>query len=164
MHLKRAEDEVGASYDTMTAAKECVAAMQSNMSGMITAGERCAICERRRAERLLDIETLASPLGSDNVLETPLSAYAWTLCDHCAMAVQQEMARAGLRSPLRLPIAVAVVASERSRAAHLRIWSARYWKYADARTQDRWMMLIIFCLACPIIAFVEFVILPLLFQ
>ena len=75
------------------------------------------------------------------------------------------MARAGLRSPLRLYIAIAIVASERSPAAHPRVWSARYWQYADARTQDRWMMrLIMFLAACPVIAFVGLAILPLLFR
>ena len=139
--------------------------MESQTSGAISATERCAICERRPAATLLHVATPVLHLGPDEFLETPLSGHAWMVCKQCAGAVQQEMARAGLRSPLRLYIAIAIVASERSPAAHPQVWSARYWQKADARTQDRWMMrLIMFLAACPVIAFVGLAILPLLFR
>jgi hypothetical protein len=139
--------------------------MESQTSSAISATEGCAICERRPATTLLHAATPVLHLGADEFLETPLSRHAWMVCKQCARAVQQEMARAGLRSPLRLYVAIAIVASERNPAAHPRVWSARYWQYADARTQDRWMMrLIMFLAVSPVIALVGLVILPLLFR
>jgi hypothetical protein len=139
--------------------------MKSQTSGAISVTERCAICKRRPAATLLHAATPVLHLGADEFLETPLSGRAWMVCKQCARAVQQEMARAGLRSPLRLYIAIAIVASERSPAAHPRVWSARYWQNADTRTQDRWMMrLILFLTVCPVIAFFGLAILPLLFR
>ena len=135
--------------------------MELQASGAIGATERCAICERRPASTLLHAATPVLHLGADEFPETPLSGHAWMVCKECARAVQQEMARAGLRSPLRLYVAIAIVASERNPAAHPRVWSARYWQYADARTQDRWMMrLIMFLAACFVITFVGLAILP----
>jgi hypothetical protein len=137
--------------------------MESQTSGAFSATERCAICERRPAATLLRAATPVLHLGVDEFLETPLSGHAWMVCKQCAGAVQQEMVRAGLRSPLRLYIAIAIVASERSPAAHPGVWSARYRQYADARTHDRWMMrLIMFLVACSVIAFVGLAILPVL--
>ena len=137
--------------------------MELQTSGAISATERCAICERRPAATLLHATTPVLHLGADEFLETPLSGHAWMVCKQCAGAVQQEMARAGLRSPLRLYIAIAIVASERSPAAHPQSWSARNWQDADARTHDRRMMqLIMFLVACSVIAFVARAILPLL--
>ena len=137
--------------------------MESQTSGAISATERCALCERRPAATLLRAATPVLHLGVDELLETPLSGHAGMVCKQCARAVQQEIARAGLRSPLRLYIAIAIVASERSPAAHPRVWSARYWQDADARTHDRWMMrLIMFLAACFVITFVGLAILPVL--
>jgi hypothetical protein len=137
--------------------------MESQTSGAISATERCAICQRRPAATLLRAATPVLHLGVDECLETPLSGHAWMVCRQCAGAVQQEMARAGLRSPLRLYIAIAIVASERSPAAHPRVWSARYGQDADARTHDRWMMRLIMLLAaCSVIALVGLAILPVL--
>jgi hypothetical protein len=137
--------------------------MELQTSGAISATERCAICERRPAATLLHAATPVRHLGADEFLETPLSGHAWMVCKQCARAVQQEMARAGLRSPLRLYIAIAIVASERSPAAHPRVWSARYWQDADARTHARWMTRhIMFLAACSVIAFVGLALLPLL--
>jgi hypothetical protein len=143
--------------------------MELQASGAISATERCTICERRPAATLLHAATPVLHLGADEFLETPLSRHAWMVCTQCAGAVQQEMVRAGLRSPLRLYIAIAIVASERSPAAHPRVWNARYGQDADARTHDRWMMrLIMFLVACSIvaagsvIAFVGLAILPVL--
>src|SRR5438105_5929825 len=139
--------------------------MESQTSGAISATERCALCERRPAATLLRAATPVLHLGVDEFLETPLSGPAWMVCKQCARAVQQEMARAGLRSPLRLYIAIAIVASDRSPAAHPRVWSARYWQYADARTHDRWRMrLIMFLAACSVIASVGSGLLPLGFR
>jgi hypothetical protein len=139
--------------------------MKSQTSGAISATGRCAICERRPATTLLYAATPVLHLGADEFLETPLSGHAWMLCKQCAGAVQQEIARAGLRSPLRLHIAIAIVASERSPAAHPRSWSARSWQHADARTHDRWMMwLIMFLAASSLIAVVGLAILPVLLR
>lgn len=131
----------------------------------ISASGRCAICARRRAAILLHAETCAPEIDADGVVETPLAAPTWTLCAQCAAAVRYEMTRAALHSPLRLSIALAVVASERGPAAHPPIWCVRYWQYADARTQDKWMTrLIVALFAWPLIAFMGLGVLPVLLR
>ena len=83
---------------------------------------------------------LAPPLGSDNLLETPLSAYAWTLCDQCAMAVQQEMARTDPRVGYQVRVQNRVCGrwlrfGGKGRDHHLRLFRRDAASYLDRR---RW--------------------------
>jgi len=66
---------------------------------------RCSICTRRiwlRATHLME------PLG------VPEPRQAWTLCKRCHTELLTEMERSPVLSPLRLRIAMGIVAAERS--------------------------------------------------
>jgi hypothetical protein len=57
----------------------------------------------------------------------PTPRRSWLLCAPCVLAVQEEIARSALRTPLRLRVAVAIVASERRPLAQPKIWDPRSW-------------------------------------
>lgn len=51
--------------------------------------------------------------------EAPEPRQEWLLCKSCLKALQKEMSRSSLRSPVRLRIAMGLVAAERSPRAYL---------------------------------------------
>ena len=66
---------------------------------------RCSICTRRtwlRATQLME------PVG------VPEPRQSWTLCKRCHQSLLLELHRSPVRSPLRLRIAIGIVAAERS--------------------------------------------------
>lgn len=69
---------------------------------------RCSICRRR----LGDAVTYLEETGDQEE-----QRQSWLLCEECNEAVKQQMARAPIRSPMRLRVAVALVATERTPAA-----------------------------------------------
>lgn len=79
----------------------------------------------------------------------------WRLCQPCAQAVRREVERAALDTPLRVVVAVALVASDRSPPARSHVWSERCWREVDSATQDKLPMraLIAFFLS-PVVIFV----------
>jgi hypothetical protein len=86
----------------------------------------CSICTRRI---WLDPVHLIEPEG------VPEPRLSWTLCDECHRYLMTEMNRSPVRSPLRLRIAIAMVAAER--------WPMAY--TTRVRTQDtdhRWIVLL----------------------
>lgn len=66
---------------------------------------RCSICTHRTWLRTF---YLMEPAGVPDPRQT------WSLCESCHAALLEEMRRSPVRSPLRLRIAVGIVASERS--------------------------------------------------
>ncbi len=92
---------------------------------------RCAICRKRIWVGAL---TLQDPD------EAPAPQQSWVLCKICHAAVLAELERSPLRSPLRMRVAVGLVAAERwPRAARSdgeredRVWIAfLYWGFAGA--------------------------------
>ena len=70
-----------------------------------TASVRCSICTRRT---WLNAIHLVEPLG------VPEPRQSWTLCERCHTALLVEMERSPILSPLRLRIAMGIVAAERS--------------------------------------------------
>jgi len=66
---------------------------------------RCSICARRT---WLHATHLVEPLG------VPEPRQAWTLCKRCHTELLTEMERSPVLSPLRLRIAMGIVAAERS--------------------------------------------------
>lgn len=74
-------------------------------------GRRCAICARRPDAPLRAVDETPDP---------PDEPRTWALCPSCLDAVRAELARAALRTPYRVRIAVAVVASERAPGARRR--------------------------------------------
>jgi hypothetical protein len=69
------------------------------------ASARCSICTRRT---WLNSTYLIEPLG------VPEPRQTWTLCKRCNAALQVEMERSPVLSPLRLRIAMGIVAADRS--------------------------------------------------
>ncbi|HEU5229021.1 MAG TPA: hypothetical protein VFU49_14480 [Ktedonobacteraceae bacterium] len=45
--------------------------------------------------------------------EVPEPRFSWTLCKSCSQALRAEMSRSPIRSPLRLRIAIGMIAAER---------------------------------------------------
>jgi len=66
--------------------------------------QRCSICARRT---WFDATFLMEPEG------VPEPRYSWVLCKDCYGALLSEMRRSPVRSPLRLRVAIGMVASER---------------------------------------------------
>lgn len=66
------------------------------------------------------------------------SSRSWLLCTPCHDVVQQELKRADLRTPLRLSVAIGVVASEHaSRQCADRL---RFWDHLDDRSLERLLL------------------------
>jgi len=98
---------------------------------------RCSICGRK-------LEQTAYYLieGED----APDPQQAWLLCADCNSAVQVELARADLRSPVRTRVAVGLVASARGPGNRPHWWQERYWDELDDRVGNRllsWFILIV---------------------
>jgi hypothetical protein len=70
---------------------------------------RCSICTRRCWFNAIPI---MEPEG------VPDQRRKWMLCSHCHQALLDEMRNSPVRSPLRLRIAMGLVAAERSPKAH----------------------------------------------
>jgi hypothetical protein len=66
---------------------------------------RCDICERRLGKSLFFIEETG---------DVPDERRSWTLCEGCHTAVREQLAISPVRTPLRLRVAVGLVASERT--------------------------------------------------
>src|SRR5262249_40593973 len=69
---------------------------------------RCSICRRRVGDAVVYLEETG---------EQEEERQSWLLCETCNDAVKRQMASAPIRSPLRLRVAVALVATERTPAA-----------------------------------------------
>src|SRR5690242_14060710 len=79
---------------------------------------RCAICARRLGSTLAYLEETG---------DIPEPRQSWLLCGGCDEAVHQELERSPVRSPLRLRVAVGLVAAERTPAAR----RARFGQLSD---------------------------------
>lgn len=77
---------------------------------------RCDICRRRIGSTVSYLEETG---------DVPEPRQSWVLCEECNDAVHQQMESAPLRTPLRLRIAVGIVATERTPAAR-RTQGARF--------------------------------------
>jgi hypothetical protein len=69
---------------------------------------RCAICAHRLGNAICYLEETG---------DVPLPRQSWVLCTTCNDAVKQQMAQAPVHSPIRLRVAVGLVATERTPAA-----------------------------------------------
>lgn len=69
---------------------------------------RCAICARRLGNAICYLEETG---------DVPPPRQSWMLCTTCNDAVKQQMALAPVRSPIRLRVAIGMVATERTPAA-----------------------------------------------
>ena len=70
---------------------------------------RCSICT---------IHIWLRPISLKEPLEAPEPRHEWVLCSYCHKALLNEMRRSTLSSPVRLRVAVGLVAAERSPYAY----------------------------------------------
>ncbi len=96
----------------------------------IPTGGRCAICARRIGK---GAAVVAERLDGGEPRE-------WTLCASCHEAVRNEVERAALDTPLRVPVALGIVASERAPGRRPHIWEERFWQRLDSGDSD-WLIL-----------------------
>jgi hypothetical protein len=84
---------------------------------------RCSICSRRLRGSIYFVEETG---------DVPEPRGSWTLCHDCNAAVHEQMEASPVRSPLRLRIAVGIVATDRtpaSRRARFGQLSDRSWMW-----------------------------------
>lgn len=83
--------------------------------------QRCAICEHKlgKSPRILKDTSISETLNAHDPHDTKST---WMLCKTCFEAVQRQIDAGPVRSPLRVRIAVGLVASERTPAARRAYW------------------------------------------
>lgn len=69
---------------------------------------RCSICERRLGSAICYLEETG---------DVPPPRQSWVLCTACNDAVKEQMAQAPVHLPIRLRVAIGIVATERTPAA-----------------------------------------------
>jgi len=112
--------------DAMRSGESAVVARQeSSRRAKKRLSQRCSICARRT---WFDPVFLMEPEGA------PDPRHSWILCKDCYGALLSEMRRSPVRSPLRLRIAIGMVASER--------WDHAY-SSSRALSNDRRLILFI---------------------
>ncbi len=107
---------------------------------------RCSICSRTA---WFDAVPLMEPLG------VPEPRRSWTLCQDCYRSLVDEMRKSPVRSPLRLRIAMGIVASERWPQAHETLAKA------EAQDQRKLVMLAWTFIVIMLLHLTVFVLLPL---
>jgi hypothetical protein len=91
--------------DAMRSGESAAVAHQANLRrAKKRFSERCSICARRT---WFDPIFLMEPEGA------PEPRHSWILCKDCYGVLLSEMRRSPVRSPLRLRVAIGIVASER---------------------------------------------------
>jgi len=80
---------------------------------------RCTICGHRLGSSIIFLEETG---------DVPEPRQSWMVCGACDAAVKERLAASPLRSPLRLRVAVGLVASERTPTAR----RAKFWDPSDA--------------------------------
>ena len=98
---------------------------EGNRKAKKRTNEHCSICTNRI---WFDAVPLIEPEG------VPEPRTSWTLCQDCYRSLVVEMRRSPVRSPLRLRIAMGIVASER--------WPLSYSPDNTAATDRRWILFI----------------------
>lgn len=94
----------------------------------VTAASTCAICTRRISDGMFAFHERAD-------LSVP--GQTWLLCTECASAVVTRLERSSAHSPLRIRIAVGVVAAERRPQRRPTILDADYWEEMSDLQLDR---------------------------
>lgn len=94
----------------------------------VTAVKKCAICTRH---------TSGSMLAFHERAELPVPCLTWLLCEECASDVMTQLERSPVHSPLRVRIAVGIVAAERRPPRRRRILSSEYWEELSDQQVNR---------------------------
>ncbi len=88
---------------------------------------QCAICRRRESDTIVSLQ---------EYLELPVPQRTWLLCRRCAAAILVEIERVALQTPLRVRIAVGIVAARRESQRHPTIFDREYWEQMPAEQLD----------------------------
>lgn len=115
---------------------------------------RCSICGRKLEQKAYFLTE-----GED----APEPQQVWLLCAGCNTAVQEELARSELRSPVRTRVAVGLVASSRSPGNRAKWWQERFWDELDDRDWNKviWWFLMIVAFG-HVLVFAALILLPVL--
>ena len=98
---------------------------ESNRKSKKRTNERCSICANR---------IWSHPVALREPEDVPEPRASWVLCADCHAALVVEMRRSPVRSPLRLRIAMGIVAAER--------WPQAYSTVRGAASDRRWIIVI----------------------
>lgn len=96
----------------------------------VTELQRCDICRQRCSDRMF---ALTEPLSSST---SALARQTWLLCEGCATAVAIEVDRSAVRTPLRIRIAVGLVAADRKPEPRLTILDTDFWERMPGQQID----------------------------
>jgi hypothetical protein len=91
---------------------------------------KCRICGRRTADCLFAVHENAPPSIPGQHGQT------WFLCEECASAVVTQVERSPLRSPLRIRIAVGIVAAERMPQRRRTVLDLEFWEEMPRQQLD----------------------------
>jgi hypothetical protein len=106
----------------------------------VSATQRCEICMKRTPNRMFVLhEHLESSVS-------PLASQTWRLCEGCAAAVVTEMQRSALCTPLRVRIAVGMVAAERRPPRRLTVLRKGFWEQLPRQQVDRLVVGLVLCM------------------
>jgi hypothetical protein len=106
--------------------------------GMVATGRETEQRGRRYKLRRCSICTSFTwfyPIALIEPLEAPEPRREWVLCKSCHRALLVEMARSSIRSPMRLRIAMGLVAAERSPRAYI---NSNVREYQSFRREFAW--------------------------
>jgi hypothetical protein len=96
--------------------------------GKVRDAVRCSICRQRVGADCVRLQESA---------DLPEPRRSWILCVPCHHAVQDTLDRSPVRTPMRMRIAVGVVASERAPRDRLHFWEDGYWDRMGDHALDR---------------------------
>jgi hypothetical protein len=106
----------------------------------VSATQRCEICTKRAFNRMFALhECLESPLS-------PHVCQIWHLCEGCAAAVVTEVERSALCTPLRVRIAVGIVAAERRPVHRLTVLNTDFWEHMPGQQLDKLVIGFVLCM------------------
>lgn len=106
----------------------------------VAADQRCDICRQRSSNRMFALD---EPLSSST---SPPDRQTWLLCEGCATAVVTEVERSALHTPLRVPIAVGLIAADRRPVPRLTILDMDFWERLPVRQIDSFVIGFVLCM------------------
>jgi hypothetical protein len=111
--------------EAMRGGSAVVGGRESSRRAKKRTNERCSICTNH---------TWFEPVHLMEPEGVPEPRLSWVLCQDCYQALVVEMRRSPVRSPLRLRVAIGLVASER--------WPQSYSSSRSTRSDRKWILFI----------------------
>lgn len=109
---------------------------------------RCATCRQRSSGPMFALHERLNPSTAASTCQS------WVVCERCAAAVLSELERSALRSPLRVRIAVGMVAAQQRPAQIFRILDVDYWERKAEQHLERLLVgFVLFMFGMPPLVF-----------